>query len=85
MSEPIINARGFATVSLCGQILLKAVGAEIPMADRHAERPMPTERTTGASSCRLDDLIRFYSILETLENRLGGRRMLADCHGRKAR
>lgn len=31
---------------------------------------------------RLDDLVRFYSILETLERRIGGRRLLADCHGR---
>ena len=26
------------TVSLCGQVLLKAVAAEIPMADRHSTR-----------------------------------------------
>jgi hypothetical protein len=31
---------------------------------------------------RLDDLIRFCDILETLERRIGGRRLLADCHGR---
>src|SRR5690349_10733824 len=31
---------------------------------------------------RLDDLVRFYRILETLEGRIGGRRLLANCHGR---
>jgi hypothetical protein len=33
-------------------------------------------------SSRLDDLVRFYSILENLERRIGGRRLLADSHGR---
>jgi hypothetical protein len=31
---------------------------------------------------RLDDLVGFYSILESLERQIGGRRILADCHGR---
>ena len=31
---------------------------------------------------RLDDLSRFYELLETLEDRLGGRRTLAECSGR---
>ena len=31
---------------------------------------------------RLDDLVRFYRLLETLERRIGGSRLLADCHGR---
>ena len=33
---------------------------------------------------RLDDLVRFHSILDTLERKIGGRRLLADCHGRLA-
>jgi hypothetical protein len=33
---------------------------------------------------RLDHLVRFYTILQTLERRIGGRRLLADCHGRMA-
>ena len=45
---------------------------------------MPAERATGASSRRLDDLIRFYSILDGLEESIGGRRTLAACHGRLA-
>ena len=31
---------------------------------------------------RLNDLIRFYQIMERLELRTGGMRRLADCHGR---
>jgi hypothetical protein len=31
---------------------------------------------------RLDDLVRFYGILETLERKIDGRRLLANCHGR---
>ena len=31
---------------------------------------------------RLDHLVRFYGILEALERRIGGLRLLADCHGR---
>jgi hypothetical protein len=31
---------------------------------------------------RLDHLVRFYGLLEALERRIGGRRVLADCHGR---
>lgn len=31
---------------------------------------------------RLDDLIRFYELLARLEKFIGGRRRLADCHGR---
>jgi len=34
------------------------------------------------SDGRLQDLIRFYSILNQLENAIGGARALADCHGR---
>src|SRR5262245_28307157 len=30
---------------------------------------------------RLDDLVRFYAILENLENRIGGRRLLSECTG----
>lgn len=33
-------------------------------------------------SARLDDLRSFYSILDNLEQRVGGRRLLAGCHGR---
>src|SRR5262245_40883935 len=33
-------------------------------------------------SRRLDDLVRFYVILETLERTIGGRRLLAECRGR---
>ena len=33
---------------------------------------------------RLDDLGRPYSILATLERKIGGSRLLADCHGRLA-
>ncbi|HEY1307271.1 MAG TPA: hypothetical protein VGF24_27135 [Vicinamibacterales bacterium] len=33
-------------------------------------------------SMRLDDLRRFYAILDVLEKRIGGRKLLADCHGR---
>lgn len=33
---------------------------------------------------RLDHLVRFYSILQALERRTGGRRLLAECHGRMA-
>src|SRR5215510_12442443 len=35
-----------------------------------------------SSMPRLDDLVRFYCILGTLEQRVGGRRLLSDCHGR---
>jgi hypothetical protein len=31
---------------------------------------------------RLDDLRRFYSLLDQLEHRLGGKRLLAACNGR---
>jgi hypothetical protein len=31
---------------------------------------------------RLEDLVRFYGILEALERQIGGRRLLADCRGR---
>jgi hypothetical protein len=31
---------------------------------------------------RLDDLVRFYQLLSTLENRIGGARLLGQCHGR---
>jgi hypothetical protein len=31
---------------------------------------------------RLDDLVRFYSILDRLETMCGGSRLLADCQGR---
>ncbi len=31
---------------------------------------------------RLDNLVRFYQILSNLESRLGGKRRLADCHGK---
>ena len=31
---------------------------------------------------RLDHLVRFYDILATLERRIGGRRLLAECRGR---
>src|SRR5262249_15097251 len=34
---------------------------------------------------RLDYLVRFYRLLETLERRIGGSRTLADCHGRMLR
>jgi hypothetical protein len=34
------------------------------------------------SDRRLQDLIRFYSILNRLENTIGGARALADCRGR---
>lgn len=37
---------------------------------------------TSESSGRFDDLIRFYSILDTLECKIGGARKLADCSGR---
>ena len=33
-------------------------------------------------SSRLDDLIRFYAILDDLERKPGGRRLLSECHGR---
>jgi hypothetical protein len=35
-------------------------------------------------SRRLDHLIRFYRILDSLERRIGGRRLLAECDGRMA-
>ena len=31
---------------------------------------------------RLDDLRLFYTILDTLEQKLGGKRLLANCNGR---
>lgn len=31
---------------------------------------------------RLEDLIKFYVSMNRLENKIGGRRLLADCHGR---
>jgi hypothetical protein len=34
------------------------------------------------SDRRLQDLIRFYSILNQLEKKIGGARTLADCRGR---
>ncbi len=34
------------------------------------------------SDRRLQHLVRFYSILDTLEKTLGGARTLADCRGR---
>jgi hypothetical protein len=33
-------------------------------------------------SDRLQDLIRFYSIMDLLEKAMGGARALADCRGR---
>lgn len=35
-----------------------------------------------SSSTRIADLKRFYDVLGILEKRIGGARMLADCHGR---
>ena len=32
--------------------------------------------------CRLDYLVRFYTLLDRLENKVGGRRRLSTCHGR---
>jgi hypothetical protein len=34
------------------------------------------------ANSRLQDLIRFYSILDCLEQAIGGARTLADCGGR---
>ena len=31
---------------------------------------------------RLNDLVRFYDLLDRLEKRLGGKRTLAECNGR---
>jgi hypothetical protein len=45
---------------------------------------MRAERAPGTSFRRRDGLIRFYSILDGLEERMGGRRTLAACHGRMA-
>ena len=36
------------------------------------------------ASSRVDDLQRFYAALNRLEERLGGKRRLSDCHGRMA-
>ena len=33
-------------------------------------------------STRLDDLVRFYALMDSLEERLGGKRMLSACDGR---
>src|SRR5437867_8622036 len=33
---------------------------------------------------RLDDLVRFYELLDRLEQRIGGRQVLSACHGRMA-
>jgi hypothetical protein len=33
---------------------------------------------------RLNDLVRFYALLDRLERRVGGRRMLSQCRGRMA-
>ena len=43
---------------------------------------LPDTRIGKTVSGRLQDLLRFYSLHEQLERRLGGRRPLGACHGR---
>jgi hypothetical protein len=38
----------------------------------------------GNMQQRLDDLFRFYDLLDRLKQRVGGRRLLSECHGRMA-
>jgi len=40
------------------------------------------ERSSAMTAGRIEDLVRFYSILDNLESRVSGARTLADCKGR---